>query len=264
MKALLLAMAALFAVGGTSLSVDPVKKVERALALTVLGMDEAQKIVHERILEVRGQISTLVDGNVEVLASFDRLSSAWEIYFNDNRNFDFESLLYASLFATEKHKGEKYILHTEAPFVIKSFKTAENLWFIGNERQVNLLVSALLQDTLDRGEGLEKVIEAHFGENVVHTIKEISPLPNLSDAENKEKRLDKISELSLDAATITLATVLYDLKELNHMEFKLKPSEMLHQKIRAEVLYEKRIFIPLQGTNPDLESAIEKELHCWE
>jgi|JI9StandDraft_1071089.scaffolds.fasta_scaffold18282_3 hypothetical protein len=266
MKSFLWIIGSLLAFGGSSLELQeahPVKRIEKALAATLEGLGHSQRLVHDRILQTRAEIAASVSDNEEALQSFDTLSRSWEEYLKQNPNFDFETVLYASSFAAKKYKGQNRGLHDEAPYVLKSFEVTRILWAEAKERDANVLAGALLEDILDKGDVPTAEIEAHFGKKIVQILQENSDSSGLTDIENREAEMDRMPTLSHSAALISLAEQLYELRELRHMEEKLRPSEALHQKILVQVAYQKRLSKLLVGTDTGLENAILEELSTW-
>jgi len=243
MKALILKAVASLAVAGTmvgsSIETEPLKQVERAIALTVSDMGPSERIIQERILTARERIAHTADA--KTLQLFDQLSLSWKKNFiENNAQFDFEALLQASIFAVEKN-----------PSSSRSFEIASILWNEGNVRNANVLTAAILHDVFPSANVTREEIEAYFGDRVLYILLEVSDDPTLTSTENKQRHLEKTATLSTDAALITLGEALYELRSLPNVKTD-KMSEIRNAlKVKTQ---------PLMGINPDLDRAIQQAL----
>jgi len=73
---------------------------------------------------------------------------------------------------------------------------ARSLWDEGKVRQINVLVAAILHDTLEDTETTAEELESLFGARVRYTVEEVTNDPKLSAEENKVLQVEHAPHLS--------------------------------------------------------------------
>lgn len=200
--------------------------------------------------EVLGYFSA---NDPKILKSYDHLAKAWVEYQTSNpKQFDLNKLLKAIEFAAEK-QARQVQEDTEISYILSSMGTSEVLWNISSSRNVNILISALLKDTLKSNHATEQEIATLFGSRVLYIVQEIT---NDSTQEND---LSKIYEMSLDGQLIKLAEALYTAKELYSL-----PAGPTEQQIEVSYVWAEELLSALRGTiNSNLENTLQVQIEDY-
>ena len=137
------------------------------------------------------------------------------------------------------------------------------LWEVGKVDDINVLVAALLHDTLEdtvrqgspEDEALQKEIEQLFGSKVLGIIKEVTDDKSLDSGVNKEKQVAHAKTLSHEARLVKLADKLSNVSDII-----INPPSAWPVKRKEKYLdWAERVVNEIRGTNPDLE----KEFDTW-
>lgn len=202
----------------------------------------------------REVLRSFSEERLEVTEAYNQLVSKWESYSNHHQDhWDFEKLLAAIEFAAEKHEGQVRKDVDATPYIIHPIGVAGLLWDIGEVRSVNVLIGALLHDTLEDTSTSENEIEELFGPRVLYTVKEVTNDPSLDSQENKQRQVDHAPTMSLDGQLVKLADRLYNVLDLE----KSPPPSWSQEKIDNYRLWGRKLLQALRGTNQRLEDALE-------
>jgi guanosine-3',5'-bis(diphosphate) 3'-pyrophosphohydrolase len=191
------------------------------------------------VQSTREILSAYSSNNSKVLYVYDQMARAWENYEASRKGqWDLEKLLIAVEFAAAKHAEQENIANEKTPHVILPLDVSWTLWNIGSIRNVDVLTSALLQDTLKNTDATEIEIEALFGERVLNTIIELmEPLqtPTL-----------------LEGQLVKLASLLSKMN-LDFSSFSKEEKEEYYT-------YAEALLLALKGTCPNIENHLEEQL----
>lgn len=197
--------------------------------------------------------------NPGVLKVYDRVAKSWSKYEGQHEGqWDLRKLLEAVEYAAEKHEGQVRKNAEKTPYIIHPIGVAELMWEVGNIRSVNVLVSALLHDTLEDTNATEEEIEALFGLRVLYTVQEVTNDPNISGEENKQRQVDHAPTMSLDGQLVKLADRLYNVKDLSS-----PPPSWSEDKIDQYYGWGEELLAVLRGTNEGLELALQRQIENY-
>lgn len=212
--------------------------------------------MEDRIAATRKVLAENSDTNAAVLQMFDETVALWKDYYTKQKGqFDLPTLLDGVAFAAIKHKGATRKDAAKTPYIVHPIGVARQLWEIGNVRKVNVLVAALLHDTLEDTDTSSQEIEDYFGPRVRYTVEEVSNDPNLSGQENKQRQIEHAPTLSMDAALVKLSDRLYNVRDLRTPPPSWGPAEV--DRYRE---WGVRLLQALRGTNEALEKALDQEI----
>lgn len=206
-----------------------------------------------QIEEARSVVARQASNNADVLKMYDAVVNLW------SGHEDFDLLLQAIVFSAKKHEGQtrKDILLT--PYIIHPMGVARILWEEGNVRSTNVLIAALLHDTLEDTDASAKEIESLFGKRVRKTVEELTNDPDLSTEKNKQRQIDHAPFLSLNAQLVKLADRLYNIRDLRN-----PPPNWTPEKVEGYLNWGKKLLKALHGTNASLEQALKQEITAQE
>lgn len=199
---------------------------------------------------------TFISDNLKICSLTAHLTTEWLNYtINENPNFDLESLTLAIIYGAEKHDGQTRKDAEATPYIIHPLQVCYNLWEIGQVRNSNILISAILHDTLEDTSATEHEIQQYFGSRVCETIKEVTNDPNLDSNENKQRQIDHVPLMSQDARLVKLADRL-----ANIVDLRTPPPSWNREKVDGYFNWGQKLLTALKGTNANLEAALEKEI----
>lgn len=208
------------------------------------------------IASTRKVLSNYCKDNPNVLEMYDKSAKSWSEYEKKSKGeWDLEKLLKAIEYAAKKHERQVRKNIEKTPYIIHPIGVAELIWNVGNVRSINVLISAILHDTLEDTDAKENEIKTLFGPRVLYTVKELTNDSNLSTEENKQRQVDHASSMSLDAQLVKLADRLYNVKDL-----KNPPLNWSIDKINNYYDWGEKLLKSLKGTNETLEIALEEEI----
>jgi GTP diphosphokinase / guanosine-3',5'-bis(diphosphate) 3'-diphosphatase len=161
-------------------------------------------------------------------------------------------LMKALSFAADKHRFQRRKDVAGTPYINHPINVALTLMEIGEEHNTDLLVAAVLHDTIEDTETTASEIETHFGKDALAIVLEVTDDKSLSASERKRLQVVHASRKSLSARKLKLADKICNVSDIIHhppgnwtVERKL-----LYLDWAAEVLYE------LKGSNLKLEAHL--------
>ena len=219
-------------------------------------LDLQQKEMDKCIQKCRDTLQEHCANNPRVLKMFDETLNQWKSYYVQNKgHFDIHRLLNAINFAAIKHEGQYRKDAAATPYIIHPMGVARSLWEEGQIRSLNVLIAALLHDTLEDTDTTADEIEKCFGPRVRYTVEELTNDPNLSSLENKQRQVDHAPHLSLNAQLVKLADRLYNIRDL-----RSPPPNWDENHINSYFNWGQKLLNALKGTNERLEQALQEEI----
>jgi guanosine-3',5'-bis(diphosphate) 3'-pyrophosphohydrolase len=171
-----------------------------------------------------------------------------------------ENLLYilrAIRFAARKHQFQTRKDAEATPYLAHPLKVAYQLFTIGKVRDVEILISAILHDTLEDTETtLEELIQL-FSLRIASIVSDVTDNKSLAKQERKQLQILKAPLKSAGAAQITLADKFCNLSDLIHSP----PANWDDQRIEAYFLWAKQVVDRLPWVNAPLKKAVVELLN---
>jgi GTP diphosphokinase / guanosine-3',5'-bis(diphosphate) 3'-diphosphatase len=124
-------------------------------------------------------------------------------------------VLKAALFAAEKHSEQRRKGTAAEPYVNHLLEVAELVSSTLPEPDTNLVIAALLHDTIeDTGVTKEKLVHA-FGPDVANLVMEVTDDKSLPKVERKRLQIVNASNISVRAQAIKLADKISNLRAIH-------------------------------------------------
>jgi (p)ppGpp synthase/HD superfamily hydrolase len=205
------------------------------------------------VSECRKYVQEHAEDHPNVMRMFDETVELWRDHY------DLERLLAGVAVAAEMHEGQYRKDGEATPYIVHPIGVARSLWEEAGVRSTNVLVAALLHDTLDDTEMTAEQIERQFGARVRVTVEELTAEPGLSVEEAREKQIARAPQMTLNAQLIKLADKLYGLREM-----AANPPNWDKNAMRRHLQMARRLVDALRGANLQLEQAYRKELQQLE
>src|SRR5262249_43597128 len=125
-------------------------------------------------------------------------------------------LLQAIDFAAQKHSGQRRKSADAAPYINHPLRVARLLAEVGGVEDEEVLIAAVLHDTLEDTPTPPDELEAAFGPAVRRLVQEVTDDKSLPKAERKRLQVAHAPGLSPGAALIKLADKIANVHDLAH------------------------------------------------
>jgi len=169
---------------------------------------------------------------------------------------DFGIFLRALQYAARCHADQRRKGGAHAPYINHPIGVAVTLWQIGQVRDINTLVAALLHDTIEDTGARPEDIREQFGEDVLSLVLEVTDDKNLPKAERKRLQVANAPHKSPRARQIKLADKINNIFEIAHDP----PADWSLERRREYLDWTKQVIDGLRGFNPALEDRYDAVL----
>jgi guanosine-3',5'-bis(diphosphate) 3'-pyrophosphohydrolase len=163
------------------------------------------------------------------------------------------NILAAATFAAEKHKDQKRKGSDGQPYINHPLEVAKLVAEVGGIDDEDMLVAAILHDTVeDCGVSFQE-LEERFGATVAGYVRELTDDKSLPKAERKRLQVEHAPHLSHGAKQIKLADKISNITDvLNN-----PPENWSIERRREYVEWGERVVAGLRGANKDLEKRFD-------
>jgi guanosine-3',5'-bis(diphosphate) 3'-pyrophosphohydrolase len=165
-------------------------------------------------------------------------------------------LLNAYRFAAGKHRNQRRKDSLQSPYINHPIEVALLLWEVGGVRDADILLAAILHDTIEDTNTHPNEIRDAYGEAVLAFVLEVTDDKSLPKGKRKQLQIEHASEKSHGAKLISLADKSCNLHNLNTI-----PPKAWGKGRRSEyLLWSEQVVAGLRGTNAALEAHYDEEL----
>ena len=163
-------------------------------------------------------------------------------------------LLEAASFAAKKHSFQKRKGKKGTPYINHPLEVASLLADVGKVKDYNVLIAAVLHDTIeDTGTSAEEITEL-FGEQVCGYVLEVTDDKSLPKAERKQLQIEHAPHLSHGAKLIKLGDKICNIKDI----MKNPPANWSQKRKLEYVNWGEKVIDGLRGANKRLEKRFYK------
>jgi guanosine-3',5'-bis(diphosphate) 3'-pyrophosphohydrolase len=163
-------------------------------------------------------------------------------------------ILDAASFAAKKHTGQKRKGSDGEPYINHPIEVANLLVNIGKVEDDDMIVSALLHDTVeDCGVRYEEIAEK-FGSVVANYVRELTDDKSLPKEERKRLQIEHAPHLSLEAKQIKLADKISNIRDVTENP----PDGWDVGRRREYVEWGENVVAGLRGANKGLERLFDE------
>ena len=163
-------------------------------------------------------------------------------------------LLQAASFAARKHISQKRKGNDAAPYINHPLEVANLLANVGKVEDYDILIAAILHDTVEDTETTEGEIEKLFGENVAKMVSEVTDDKSLPKAERKQKQIEHAPHLSDGAKHIKLGDKISNIRDV----MENPPDGWSDERRREYVEWGEKVINGLRGANENLEKHFDE------
>jgi guanosine-3',5'-bis(diphosphate) 3'-pyrophosphohydrolase len=161
-------------------------------------------------------------------------------------------LLKALSFAADKHRFQRRKDTEETPYINHPIRVALTLAETGGETNIDLLVAAVLHDTIEDTQTTASEIEKKFGAAVLSIVLEVTDDKNLTKEERKKLQVLHASHKSLLAKKLKLADKICNVYDILHHP----PGSWSVERKLNYLTWAENVLAGLTGANPLLEEHL--------
>lgn len=164
------------------------------------------------------------------------------------------TLIQAINFAAKKHSTQKRKGADEQPYINHPLEVLNLLINVGIMEDYNILIAAVLHDTIEDTETTEEEITELFGANVCEMVLEVTDDKSLPKAERKQLQIKHAPHLSDGAKYIKLADKISNIRDVTE-----NPPDGWSKERRLEyVEWGEKVIDGLRGVNSNLEKYFDE------
>jgi guanosine-3',5'-bis(diphosphate) 3'-pyrophosphohydrolase len=163
-------------------------------------------------------------------------------------------VLKAALFAAQKHAGQRRKGAAAEPYINHLLEVAELVSSALAEPDINLVIAALLHDTVEDTGVTKEVLVETFGSDVADLVMEVTDDKSLPKAERKRLQIVHASQISVRAQVIKLADKISNLRGI----LASPPADWDIVRKRGYFEWAKRVVDGLSAPNQMLKAEFER------
>lgn len=165
-------------------------------------------------------------------------------------------LLKAVAFAAEKHKDHRRKDVNASPYINHLTAVASVLAEEGDVTDEDLILAAILHDTVEDTETTFKEIEEHFGGTVAVIVSEVTDDKTLKKEHRKRLQEERAPHVSHRAKQLKLADKICNVRDIMHSP----PSGWSIDRRQEYLLWTQRVVAGCRGANAQLEKAYDRAI----
>ena len=167
---------------------------------------------------------------------------------------DVANLIQAINFAAKKHSTQKRKGADEQPYINHVLEVVNLLANIGKVKDYDVLIAAVLHDTIEDTETTKEEITKLFGATVCKYVLEVTDDKNLPKDERKQLQIKHAPHLSDGAKQIKLGDKISNIRDMSE-----NPPDGWSDKRRLEyVEWGEKVIDGLRGVNSNLEKRFDE------
>jgi guanosine-3',5'-bis(diphosphate) 3'-pyrophosphohydrolase len=159
------------------------------------------------------------------------------------------ALMRATLFAAEKHRGQRRKDANRTPYINHPIMVVNLLATVGRIVDIETLQAGMLHDTIEDTDTTAAELEEHFGHEVRSLVLEVTDDKGLEKQERKRLQVEHAPHLSPRAKCIKIADKIANLTDLIHSP----PATWPEERMRQYVAWTRQVIAGCRGSNPALE-----------
>ncbi|MGD8403785.1 MAG: HD domain-containing protein [Anaerolineales bacterium] len=165
-------------------------------------------------------------------------------------------LLEAVRFAADKHRDQRRKDSERSPYINHPIEVVQLLWEVGSVRDVDVLLAAILHDTIEDTNTRPEEISDRFGEDVLSFVLEVTDDKSLPKSERKRLQIVNAPHKSYGAKLIKIADKACNVRNL----ITMPPKDWSLERKQEYLLWGEKVVAGLRGTNAALEDYYDHEL----
>lgn len=164
------------------------------------------------------------------------------------------TLIEAINFAAKKHRKETRKGADNEPYINHPIEVLNLLTSVGKVEDFDILIAAVLHDTIEDTETTEEEIRKLFGAKVSKMVMELTDDKSLPKAERKQLQIEHAPHVSIGAKQIKLCDKISNIRDV----MQNPPDGWSEKRRREYVEWGEKVVAGLRGANKNLEKAFDK------
>ena len=169
----------------------------------------------------------------------------------DTQSDFFSQIIEALRFAAEKHKDQRRKDAEASPYIKHPIKVMQILWNEGLVRDPEVLVAAVLHDTLEDTETNPEELKSLFGDAVCKLVQEATDDKSLPKQTRKQLQIDKASQKSAQAKQLKIADKVANIRDI----VRNPPKNWSLRRKQEYIVWAEAVFNGLCGVNEKLDQC---------
>jgi guanosine-3',5'-bis(diphosphate) 3'-pyrophosphohydrolase len=163
-------------------------------------------------------------------------------------------LLEAASFAAQKHRDQRRKGSDAEPYINHPLEVANLLANVGGVSDIDILLAAILHDTVEDTQTTRDELREKFGDRVAGFVLEVTDDKSLPKQERKRLQIEHAPELSLEAKQIKLADKISNITDVT----KNPPDGWSLERRREYIDWGDAVAKGLRGSNASLETLFDR------
>ena len=164
------------------------------------------------------------------------------------------TLIQAINFAAKKHRNQTRKGADGEPYINHPLEVAKLLANVGKVVDYDVLIAALLHDTIEDTETSKEEIAGLFGERVSRMVLEVTDDRSLPKAARKQRQIEHAPHLSEGAKLVKLGDKISNVRDV----LENPPDGWSRERCREYVEWGAKVVAGLRGTNAELEKRFDE------
>ncbi len=166
---------------------------------------------------------------------------------------DLTNLLQAASFSAKKHRFQTRKGVEGEPYINHPLEVANLIATIGKITDYDILMTAILHDTVEDTETTAEELTELFGENVSKMVLEVTDDKSLQKHERKLLQIEHAPHLSDGAKLVKLADKISNVSDVLH-----NPPDWTDERKAEYIVWAKKVVAGLRGVNKNLEDYFDQ------
>ena len=164
------------------------------------------------------------------------------------------TIIKAMRFAALKHRNQRRKDPDGTPYINHPLDLVHILWFEGQVREEDVLIAAILHDTVEDTDTTLDEIEDEFGPRVSGIVNEVTDDKGLNRRQRKNKQIENAPNLSPEARLVKLADKISNLRDI----YRSAPKGWSEQRQAEYFTWAGEVIHYIRGANSLLEQQFDQ------
>lgn len=175
-----------------------------------------------------------------------------------NSENDVAFLLKAANYSAQKHTHQRRKDEDQSPYINHPIQVAEMISRVGRVKDIDVLVAAILHDTIEDTSATYTDIASEFGTKIADIVLAVTDDKSLPKETRKQLQIEHAPTLSAEAKLVKLGDKICNITDIcSH-----PPAAWSIERRQDYLTWAERVVAGLRGVNIDLESEFDRQLQA--
>jgi GTP diphosphokinase / guanosine-3',5'-bis(diphosphate) 3'-diphosphatase len=165
-------------------------------------------------------------------------------------------LLRALEYAAQLHRKQRRKDEDQSPYINHPIQVAEILWRIGEVEDTDVLVAAILHDTIEDVGANHDELAKKFNLHIADIVQEVSDDKDLPKEVRKQLQIEHAASISREAKLVKLGDKICNIQDITTHP----PAGWPLERKQDYLTWAEQVVAGLRGTNPALEAEFDRHL----